>query len=101
MVRRAYPKVRARLLDELTIRAVGREAETLLMLVQKGSQAVRAYDFAGGPPVRLGAYVHDLRRMVSAFVRTESLIREGAWRFHPVEPCDRQILHADGTGDAE
>jgi hypothetical protein len=63
MVKRAYPKVLARLAEGQTIRAVGREAETLLMLVQKGSTGVRAYDFAGGPPFRLGAYVHDFRRM--------------------------------------
>ena len=70
MVRRAYPKVLARLAEGQTIRVVGREAETLLMLVQKGSQGVRAYDFAGGPPFRLGAYVHDLRRMGLA-IRTD------------------------------
>jgi hypothetical protein len=70
MVKRAYPKVLARLADAQTIRVVGRTAETLLMLIQKGSQGVRAYDFAGGPPFRLGAYVHDLRRMGLA-IRTD------------------------------
>ena len=62
-IRRAYPKVLVRLQDGTAIRAVGREGETLLMLADRGPRGVRAYDFAGGPPFRLGAYVHDLRRM--------------------------------------
>jgi hypothetical protein len=60
---RAFPKVLARLRDGTTIRAVGREGATLLMLADRGPRGVRAYDFAGGPPFRLGAYIHDLRRM--------------------------------------
>ena len=70
MVKRAYPKVLARLAEGQTIRVVGRAAETLFLLIQKGSQGARAYDFAGGPPFRLGAYVHDLRRMGLA-IRTD------------------------------
>jgi hypothetical protein len=61
-VKRSYPKVLART-EAGFIQAVGREGETLLMLVKAGEKGVRAYDFAGGPPFRLGAYVHDLRRM--------------------------------------
>jgi hypothetical protein len=70
IVKRAYPKVLARLAEGQIIRPPGREAETLLMLVQRGCHGVRAYDFAGGPPFRLGAYVHDLRRMGLA-IRTD------------------------------
>ncbi|HEV2557219.1 MAG TPA: hypothetical protein VGU45_01200 [Microvirga sp.] len=62
MTKRSYPKVLART-DSGPIQPVGREAETLLKLVEAGERGVRAYDFPGGPPFRLGAYVHDLRRM--------------------------------------
>ncbi len=61
-VKRSYPKVLAQT-DAGPLQVVGREGETLLMLVKAGERGVRAYDFAGGPPFRLGAYVHDLRRM--------------------------------------
>lgn len=68
--RRLYPKVLAETGASETLRVVGREAETLLGLVEKGEQGLRAYDFAGGPPFRLAAYVHDLRCMGLA-IRTE------------------------------
>ena len=61
-VKRSYPKVLAHT-PAGPLQAVGREGETLLMLVQASERGVRAYDFAGGPPLRLGAHVHDLRRM--------------------------------------
>lgn len=69
-IRRAYPKVLAQIGSGQLIRAVGREAETLLMLVKQAGNGVRAYDFAGGPPFRLGAYIHDLRGM-GLSIRTE------------------------------
>lgn len=40
----------------------GREAETLIMLVSSGARGVTAYDFRGGPPFRLSAYICDLRK---------------------------------------
>jgi len=102
MVKRAFPKVLARLAEGQTIRAVGREAETLLMLVQKGTCGVRAYDFAGGPPFRLGAYVHDLRRMGLA-IRTDRERHEGGE--HGVYVLESpvtviQVLRAEEAGYA-
>lgn len=58
-----YPQVLASLPDGTKIQANGREGETLIRLVEKGQHGLRAYDFPGGPPFRLGAYVFDLRCM--------------------------------------
>ena len=63
-----YPQVLASLPDGSKFRAVGREAETLIRLVEKGPRGLRAYDFPGGPPFRLGAYVFDLRGMGLAII---------------------------------
>jgi hypothetical protein len=68
--RRGFPRVLARLADGTSIRASGREGETLLRLIELGSKGVRAYDFRGGPPFRLAAYICDLRGMGLA-IRTE------------------------------
>lgn len=54
MVKRACPKVVACLPEGQMIRVVGRAAETLLMLVQKGSTGVRAYDLLAGHPSASG-----------------------------------------------
>lgn len=61
--RRNFPKVRATVADGPTIDVTGREALTLLALVQNGSKGVSGIDFPGGPAYRLGAYVFDLRGM--------------------------------------
>ena len=58
---RAYPKIRARREAGEWVSLCGREAETLMHLSDKGASGGRAYDFPGGPPFRLGAYVFDLR----------------------------------------
>jgi len=63
LTKRAYPKVIAKLAGEATIRCNGREALTLLTLVDRGSKGVSGIDFPGGPAYRLGAYVFDLREM--------------------------------------
>lgn len=63
-----YPRVTAELLDGSKIHANGREGETLLRLVEKGPHGLRAYDFPGGPPFRLSAYIFDLRGMGLAIV---------------------------------
>jgi hypothetical protein len=65
-----YPQLVAAMPDGSKLHVVGREAETLIRLVEKGPRGLRAYDFPGGPPFRLGAYVHDLRRM-GLFIITE------------------------------
>ncbi len=62
MSKRAFPKIAAKQLpDGHWIPLTGREAETMIELQRRGSVGLRAYDFPGGPPFRLGAYVHDLR----------------------------------------
>jgi hypothetical protein len=61
--KRNFPRVFAETADGVAIRANGREGATLLKLIERGALGLRAYDFAGGPPFRLAAYVHDLREM--------------------------------------
>jgi len=63
MAKRSYPKVLAKLAGETIISANGREALTLITLVERGSKGVSGIDFPGGPAYRLGAYVFDLRGM--------------------------------------
>ena len=58
-----FPQVLAELPDGTKFRINGRDAETLVRLVEKGPQGLRAYDFPGGPPFRLSAYVFDLRTL--------------------------------------
>lgn len=70
MARMHYPKVRARLADGSTFAVVGREAATLLLLVEKKTHGLRAYDFRGGPPFRLSAYIHDLRHNFGLAIET-------------------------------
>lgn len=62
LLRRGQPVVRAKLRDGTIVRAVGREADALLLLVTRGANGVRAKDFPGGPAYRLSGYIHDLRR---------------------------------------
>lgn len=61
--KRLYPKLKYRLTGRpgSACRICGRDAETLIMLAQCGDKGVTAYDFAGGPPYRLSAYVKNLR----------------------------------------
>lgn len=59
--RRSYPRVLARIADGPTISVNGREALTLLALIERGRKGVTSVDFPGGPAYRLGAYVFDLR----------------------------------------
>ncbi|KAF0230605.1 MAG: hypothetical protein FD175_1365 [Beijerinckiaceae bacterium] len=73
-----YPQVLASLPDGTKFHVVGREAETLMRLVEKGQRGLRAYDFPGGPPFRLGAYVFDLRCMGLA-IRTEREAHSTGW----------------------
>ncbi len=68
-LRRNYPRVLAQI-DGVQIRVNGRDGETLIKLVEKGSKGLRVYDFDGGPPFRLGAYIFDLRAL-GLSIRTE------------------------------
>jgi hypothetical protein len=76
--KRGWPRVIARTGDGLLIIATGREGETLLQLVERGAKGVRAYDFPGGPPFRLAAYICDLRAMGLA-ISTASEPHAGGW----------------------
>jgi hypothetical protein len=75
---RGWPRVIARTADGHPIVATGREAETLIRLVERGAQGVRAYDFPGGPPFRLAAYICDLRAMGLA-ISMASEPHAGGW----------------------
>lgn len=97
--RKAFPRVVARLSDGTPFVAVGREGETLMRLCEKGPRGLRAYDFAGGPPFRLPAYIHDLRR-AGLSIRTDRERHEtGTHGVFTLETALRvvSILHADGT----
>ncbi len=59
--RRSYPRILARIADGPTIAVNGREAVTLLALVDRGAKGVTGIDFPGGVAYRLAAYVADLR----------------------------------------
>ena len=61
--RRGYPKVLARVADGPVIRCTGREAMTLLTLIERGESGVSGVDFPGGPAYRLSGYIFDLRKM--------------------------------------
>ena len=62
MNRRTYPRIRARRRpDGPWVAIAGRDAETFMLLASKGAIGLRAYDFPGGPPFRLSAYIFDLR----------------------------------------
>lgn len=90
-LKRNFPRVLARVTGEggLPIRANGRDGATLLKLVEKGSAGVRAYDFAGGPPFRLGAYVFDLRGL-GLSIRTER--EEHATGWHAVYVLETPVV---------
>jgi hypothetical protein len=94
--RRNFPRVLAKMATnpETVIRATGREAATLLKLVEKGTTGLRAYDFAGGPPFRLGAYVFDLRGM-GLSIRTEREEHATGWHAVYVLETPVTILAVD------
>lgn len=79
MTKRSYPKVLAEMIvtgERFLCR--GRDAETLLQLVEKGARGVTAFDFPGGPAFRLAAYVHDLRKL-GLTIDTEREEHETGW----------------------
>ncbi|MGE7469245.1 winged helix domain-containing protein [Bosea sp. NPDC003192] len=71
MAKRSYPKLVARIADGPTIAVNGREALTLLALIERGPKGVTGVDFPGGPAYRLAAYVADLRGF-GVGIKTES-----------------------------
>jgi hypothetical protein len=97
--KRNFPRVLAQTSDGIAIRAVGREGETLIKLTEKGTVGLRAYDFPGGPPFRLGAYVFDLRGM-GLNIRTEREDHATGW--HAVYVLETAVTlvavdHGDGS----
>ena len=74
------PKVTARILpDGQPFTCRGQEAQTLLLLHQKGAAGVQAYDFRGGPPFRLPAYCHSLIKHKGLHIETQRVNHEGGW----------------------
>ena len=91
MTSRAYPKIRSRRVsDGQWVFLNGREAETLMGLQAKVAVGLRAYDFAGGPPFRLGAYILDLRGFGFP-IRTDRENHEGGTHAVYVLECDVEI----------
>ena len=73
-------KIRARVLpDGQPFVCRGQEAKTLLLLVEKGTEGVVAYDFRGGPPFRLPAYVWALTRNFGLTIETRREPHDGGW----------------------
>tara|TARA_R110001606_G_scaffold267265_2_gene416139 strand:- start:264 stop:569 length:306 start_codon:yes stop_codon:yes gene_type:complete len=91
MRKRAFPVVTftSHAADILPGIVRGREAETLLKLVQHGPTGLTAYDFAGGPPFRLPAYVANLRARP---LEIETLREEHDCGWH-----GRYVLHTPVT----
>jgi hypothetical protein len=86
-----FPKVLASLPDGRNIRAVGREGETLLLLIKQGCNGLRASDFPDGLPYRLSAYIADLRAM-GVPIRTEREAHATGW--HAVYVLESQMAIA-------
>lgn len=74
--------------DGSTFRALGRVLETLELLARNGWLGVEAFDFPGGPPFRLGAYVHTLRKRHGLSIVTEREPHRGGWHA-------RYVLHTE------
>lgn len=73
-------KVIARLLpDGAPFTVTGQEGRTLLLLHQKGSSGVVAYDFHGGPPFRLPAYTWALMRKHGLIIETCRETHQCGW----------------------
>ena len=80
-------KIHFRILPEgPMLAATGQEATTLLLLHKKGATGVVAYDFTGGPPFRLPAYVWSLKRKHGLTIETKHDLHDGGWH-------GRFILH--------
>ena len=72
--------ITARILpDGAMFTATGQEARTLLLLHRKGKDGVVAYDFTGGPPFRLPAYVWALKRKHGLHIETKHDLHDGGW----------------------
>jgi hypothetical protein len=59
--------------------AKGQEGRTLLLLHEKASLGVVAYDFRGGPPFRLPAYTWSLMRKFGLNIETRRELHDGGW----------------------
>ena len=102
MTKRGTPIVEIELghQPQASIKVCGREAETALLLIQKGSAGVTAFDFPGGPPCRLSAYVHDLRGMGFP-IRTEREAHQGGRHARYHLDCPARVILVQRPANAE
>ncbi len=87
MRRRAFPIVSFCLAanDNAPLLVRGRNAETLLKLLECSQRGLTAYDFKGGPPYRLGAYIANLRGL-GLSIETQRETHDCGWHA-------RYVLH--------
>lgn len=72
--------VTARILpDGAPFKVSGQEARTLVLLSEKATKGVVAYDFRGGPPFRLPAYTWSLMRNHGLVIETRREQHECGW----------------------
>ena len=102
MTKRTLPKATVELdLDRARQFVVtGRGAETARLLLAKGRRGVTAYDFPGGAPFRLPAYVHTLRRMGWP-ITTQREPHCGGSHGRFVLECSGRIVDATWTKEAD
>src|SRR5262245_50526783 len=95
-------KIRAQIApDGAVFTVTGQEARTLSLLIENGKLGVGAYDFRGGPPFRLGAYVHDLRHEFGLSIETLRDEHVGGWHArYRLETPVRIVHRSDELGAA-
>lgn len=73
----------------------GQEANTLLLLHERGPAGVLAYDFRGGPPFRLPAYTWASMRRHGLIIETIREKHDGGWhgRFVLHTPIEVVAVH--------
>lgn len=102
-IKRSWPKVVAKIEGaDQPFMVVGRDAETLMRLVNNGAGGTVAYDFRGGPPFRLGAYVFKLRQR-GLNIRTDREEHDCGWhaRYVLMTPVIiHSVADAPGRGGA-
>ena len=73
-------KVTARIIpDGMPFTTSGQGGRTLLLLHEKGALGIVAYDFQGGPPLRLPAYTWALMRKHGLVIETRREQHECGW----------------------
>lgn len=88
-------KVTARKPEGKIFTASGQEGRTLLLLHQKGTMGVVAYDFRGGPPFRLPAYTWSLMRNHGLVIETRREQHDCGWHGRFVLHTPIEIIAVD------